>query len=506
MTQVVKKDRKFADKETRIQKVNKNVVWGALILNILYLVEASVLRGRLARNSDVPLYVLAVLGILDIVICAILAYSRKVTPSKAKTYIIINQLIMCVVANFLCQSIVVTLELYIMCICFMLYNDFKVMIWSTLLPLIMSIFKVVTFYMYNHPLNGTQMNDCVSQIVMAGFFTFGFMSIIRLNKQFNHDINGALRDKQAEQDHILANVLEIAETVQAGSVQASELVKVLKDSAESVSNSIVEISSGNQNTCENVEQQTQMTQAIQDNINQTAAQAEEMVAAFETVGEEVKHGVELMNELNRQSDLIADKNTQAVDAMNNLSNQTQEMKVFADEIFNISSQTNLLALNASIEAARAGDAGKGFAVVADEIRSLSEQTRLTTEKITELIEQLNNGANDVSQAIGYSVEAVNSQNDAIGNATESFNTVGDQMNQLNEAVNEISISTNELLVSNNAIIDSISQLSAVTEQVTASSDAVTEIAGHNKNDADNANNLLENVIETSHKLDVFLNK
>ena len=77
---------------------------------------------------------------------------------------------------------------------------------------------------------------------------------------------------------------------------------------------------------------------------------------------------------------------------------------------------------------------------------------------------------------------------------------------MNGSVNEINESAEKLVESNNAIVDSISQLSAVTQEVTANSDSVSEIAGENKKRAFDASSLLENVIETSHKLDKFITR
>jgi len=63
--------------------------------------------------------------------------------------------------------------------------------------------------------------------------------------------------------------------------------------------------------------------------------------------------------------------TQAVDAMNRVSESAKGIDTVIEGVDKIAFQTRVLAMNAAVEAGRAGEAGRGFAVVADLVSALA---------------------------------------------------------------------------------------------------------------------------------------
>lgn len=96
---------------------------------------------------------------------------------------------------------------------------------------------------------------------------------------------------------------------------------------------------------------------------------------------------------------VSKKSLTAVNHIDDMVVQLDEVFALITHVEGVASQTNLLALNASIEAARAGEAGRGFAVVADGVRVLSIQS-------TGINQQIRNRVNSAKAAISNVRETV----------------------------------------------------------------------------------------------------
>lgn len=301
---------------------------------------------------------------------------------------------------------------------------------------------------------------------------------ISLLIDFSKEDQAVIEEEAERREKTAHTINSIVEKLDADFHKVLEELEIIDKTINGSSVAIDKIADRTETTAEAANRQAEMTGQIQTRLENTNKIASDAKATTGNLKEVIVTGKQLTDELQEQSVLV-DKNTARIsDTVGILVENVQKVSSITESILNISSQTNLLALNASIEAARAGEAGRGFAVVADQIRKLAEETKISTEQITEIINQLTTVTNETQEGIAASVESINEQRRKVSAVTEEFAEIEKGMLALEAGVESMNEEVEVVLDANKAIVDSISMLSTTSEEVAAGAQMGKESIGN----------------------------
>ena len=306
-------------------------------------------------------------------------------------------------------------------------------------------------------------------LIMTGFFVciYGSVRSILMLIAFGNEDHSVIKSEAERREEVAQTVSAIVHKMDSDFRGMLDDLNTVNDAMGSAEGAMNDISNSTESTASAVGTQANSTSHIQHNLeltNTLATEAREITANLSDV---IVSGKQLADDLQVQSDLVDQNITNISNTVNELVQNVQRVHGITDSILNISSQTNLLALNASIEAARAGDAGRGFAVVADEIRSLAEETKISTEKITAIINELTEVTTKTQAGIIESSNSINEQRQKVLLVNDSFTEVENGMEQLQGSVEVMSANIESVLTANTQIVDSICLLSAASDEVSA---------------------------------------
>ena len=237
----------------------------------------------------------------------------------------------------------------------------------------------------------------------------------------------------------------------------AESMQLISSATGAIQGGSEEIAHATDDLCKRTEQQAA-------SLEETAAALDEITATVKRSAEGAKQAAAAASGATldaEQSGTIVSDAVQAMGEIRNGSNQISQIIGVIDEI---AFQTNLLALNAGVEAARAGDAGRGFAVVAQEVRALAQRSADAAKEIKALI-------SSSSAQVERGVKLVDDTGQALVG-------IAGKVTEIDTLIREISQSSQEQATALAQVNTAINQMDQITQQNAAMVEEATAAASN----------------------------
>jgi len=223
----------------------------------------------------------------------------------------------------------------------------------------------------------------------------------------------------------------------------NEFMGQIRSAANFIDESSREISGGNKNLSQRVEQQAA-------NLVETASSMDEFTDTVTSTADNAREANVVVTTAKQIAEKGGDVVHSAITAMQEINESSNKIAEIIGVIDEIAFQTNLLALNASVEAARAGEQGRGFSVVATEVRNLAQRSANAAKQSNELIQA--------------SVQKVRNGTTYVNESGAAFNEIITSIGKVGEIVSQIAIASSEQARGIKLVNSALAELDEITQQ------------------------------------------
>ncbi|BFL82658.1 methyl-accepting chemotaxis protein [Shewanella baltica] len=321
-------------------------------------------------------------------------------------------------------------------------------------------------------------------IVVAVIVSFAVVnplkrSLSQVNNALNVLASGNLTHKLDDSGHdefaeLAKNCNRLVDSLRSLIIGILDRSNQLAAAAEQTSAITAQTTSGIQEQKSQVDQVATATTELSSSAQQVSLSADQALEQIKQADQETQHMRAIAEENKLTILALADEVAKAGVVINKVQSDSASIGSILDVIRGIAEQTNLLALNAAIEAARAGEQGRGFAVVADEVRSLASRTQVSTREIQQMIEVLQQGAEQAVAAMDMGRAQANACVEKTEQANIALETISQSVHKAYDSGTHIAHAAQEQNLVSQQVSEKLEHIAAISEETAIGADQTAQ--------------------------------
>ena len=277
---------------------------------------------------------------------------------------------------------------------------------------------------------------------------------LTLEAEVTAEITGAIADSFnymiGELRTLIAQVQNTTLQVSAATNHISQTTDTLAEGSEKQSSDVISASiavesmaSAIQQVSESAEKAARVSAAALENSQRGAEVVAKSIAGMESIRNQVQETSKRIKRLGESS---------------------QEIGEISQVIGELADRTSMLAMNASIQASMAGEAGRGFAVVATEVEGLAEQATEATNRISALIQAIQEDTTAAVASMEDTTKEVVDGSALTNEAGKSLVLIETVSRNLSELIESIADASERQARSSESVAQAMSGISSVQRE------------------------------------------